>query len=223
VKSLKKYSLTAAILLLSVFCGYFNFAFSHANRVLLEEKFLDRQATVDILCDQIDYFVERDLDWNKYDYTLDMVFAIDTLAKHRGVYAELFNERLEGLSAQMPYFGDTPFTPHVYPEIIQTVTEHERGRMVVEIDREGVPKYDLHLYYRWIPTNKQHPNRLLVIIGVSKFSVDIGFDSWVAYGAIALILVAAAIIIANVIMLCRYGCIHHSRGGDCKWRSETSL
>jgi len=109
-----------------------------------------------------------------------------------------------------------------YPEIVSAIMSRENGTYKLWFDKEGATPHDLYIYYRWIPTDKSLDNRLLVMIGVSKYSVNTNIGAWITYGALALIIISAIFIIGAVILLCQLGYIYNNREGGGKWRSKTS-
>jgi len=106
-----------------------------------------------------------------------------------------------GLSDRTPLFDDAPFDPWEYSALVQAVSENERGEITVWFEKEGAIPHRLHLYFRWIPTDETLQNRLLMIVGVSKYSINTGIGSGVTYGAAALIAVSAVFIVGSVVLL----------------------
>ena len=219
-----KYLFIAVILVLVAFCGYFNYAFNCIYDTMLQEKIIDRQLDTDIVCTQIDKFIENDNDWNSYDYAsiLSAVAYFMDAAHRSGSYTELFDHNLNGLSKRSPLFEGAPFDPRDYPELIEAVNANESGHVTVSFDKVDVPEHDLHLYFRWIPTDNTLENRLIIITGVSKFSINTAIGDEIIYGAVVLIIITAIFNIGTVIMLCQLGYIRNLRKGSDKWRSRIS-
>ena len=218
-----KYLLPAALFVLAAFCAYFYFALNHYDTVLLEEKIYDRKFEMNLICDEIDRFAELDNDWGVYDYEHILSYVVEQIDATSGTYAELFRHDMSGISNRTPLFYNAPFDPMKYPEIVHAITQNENGEITVWFDQESVEAHDLHLYYRWIPTDKRLNNRLLVMIGVSKYSVSAKISAWITYGAVALIVVSSLFIVTTIILLCQLGYIWMARKGENKWRKKTYL
>ena len=213
----RKYLIAIALVILIAFCGFFYYAFAHVNDALLREKIIDRKFDVDLICDQIDHFVELDNDWEEYDYRTTLAYVVAEIDGTVGTYAELFDKDMNGVSERTPLYEGAPFDPREYPELMEAIRAKERGEMNVLFDKGAAP-HDMNIYFRWVPTDKTLTNRYLVIIGVTQVSVNTTISALLKYGAVALIVVAAIFIIGSVILLCRLGYIYQSRGGTDKWR-----
>ena len=198
----RKYLLISAIVILMMFCGYFYFAFNHINEILLKEKYSDRKFNIDLICDEIDHFVEFNNNWEDYDYGKILSNVVSKTDATLGTYAELFDEGLNSLSQRSPLYKDAPLDPKEYPELVGSVRSSMRGETSIWFDKEGAIPQTVHIYYRWVPTDNSSENKLLVILGVSKYSVDTSFESWIIYGAVSLIIISAVLIISAVVLLC---------------------
>jgi len=220
----RKYIFAVAILILIAFCWYFYFAFNHVENLLLHEKIIDRQFDTDLMCTQIDLFVDKSNDWGIYDYTSILSFIVSYMdaISGRSSYAELFNADFDSLSERSVFFTGAPFDLKEHPELIEEIRANETGNITVLFDKEGIPPHELYLYYRWIPTDSMVENRLLIITGVSKYSVNTDIGVEIIFGAVALIIVSAIFIISTVILLCQLGYIRTLRKGTNKWRSKIS-
>jgi len=227
-----KYILPAALLLLIVFAIYFTYVFDYADNKLIMEKYDARIMTTDVLCETIDTFVELSRDWNEYDY--DAVLAsitafIDASGEDASSYAELFDADLNSLSERTPYFPDTPFVLKDYQELEDAVIARESGRITLWFDKSDEP-HDIYLYWRWVPTDSTLNNRLLLVTGVTKYSVNNAITQDIKNGAILIVGLTAALIVAAAILLTLLGNVYDKRkssGDECKrevgeWRAEIS-
>ena len=216
----RKYLPALAILILAAFCMYFYLSLNNMSDTLLQEKIISRRFDVDLVCDEIDKFVEIDNDWNTYDYETILSYVVTEIDGTVGTYAELFDGHLNSLSERSPLFKGAPFDPREYPELIDFVKLNESGDMTVWFDKEGITPHDLYIYFRWVPTDKNLSNRLLVMIGVSKFSVDSNISVWVTYGAASLIVVSFVFIVTTVLTIIKYA--PNSGKGDSKCQKKKS-
>ena len=208
-----------AFLTLVAFCVYFYWAISHTEEMILQEKLTDLRFGADVVCDQIDHLATYNKDWGVYDYPALLARAVEKVDASEDTYAELFNADLDSISERTPFYEGAPFVPAEYPALISAMAVGERGEMTVWFDKPGVIPQDTHLYYRWVPSDTTAEDRLLVLVGASKYSIDNSFSAWITYGAIALILVTAVLITSAVVLLCRLGYIYEQRGGADKWKA----
>jgi len=214
----QKYLIAVTFLVLVAFCGYFYFAFSHVNNALLQEKIIDRQFEVNLICDEMDRFVEFDIDWDSYNYADILSYVVEQMDDTRGTYAILYDDDFNNLLDR-----DGLFPLHCYPDLISEILTSERGEMTIQLEHGGKPMHDVHLYYRWVPSDETLTGRMLVLIGVSKYSVDNNISDEIIYGAVILIIVTSLFILAMVIVLCQLGHIYTQREGADKWRKKTFL
>jgi len=139
-------------------------------------------------------------DWDAFEYAEVLSNVATQIDATGGTYCQLFDWSLMGLSDRTPLFDGAPFDPFEYPAIVQAVRENESGEASVWFEGKGIVPHRMHLYYRWVPTDGTLQNRLLMIVGVSKFSVNTGISSGVTYGAAALIAVSAVFIVGSVVL-----------------------
>jgi hypothetical protein len=71
-----------------------------------------------------------------------------------------------------------------------------------------------------VPTDAELDGRLLIMVGVSQFSIDTDIGEWLIWGAVALIVTTSAFIIGTVILLANLGHIYAQRKGADKWRKK---
>ena len=191
----------SAFLVLIGFCVYFSWAIPHVAEVLLEEKRISRQFDIDLICDEIDLYVEQDKNWETYRYRQILSHMVSKIDATPGTYAELFDDNFVTMSERTPLVDAAPFDPREYPQLNLAMKTQDRGEMKVWFDKKHIQPYDMHVYWRWVPTNHEHSHRLLVVIGVSKYSLDSSISGWITYGAVALIVTASMFIVGCVIFI----------------------
>lgn len=218
-----RYLLAVALAILIAFGVYFYIAFEHAESRLVAEKYNARIMTANVLCVTIDAFVDAGRDWEIYDYdaVIASVAAYIDASRDASSYAELFDSNLRSLSDRTPYNPLMPFDPNDYPELKEAVKQNEYGRMTVLLEHPDDP-HNIYLYYRWIPTDQTLENRLLLMTGVTKYSVNFHISQGLKYGAFALIVGTAVIVISATLLLVLLGSVHGMRGEGKKWRPATS-
>ena len=129
-------------------------------------------------------------------FITDMIGQID---REPGVYAEVFNRKLENLTPRNPSVQNTPFDPKVYDTFIPAVTANESGTIILPA-RKPFP-YDLNIYYRWIPSEYMGKERFLVVTGVSELTANVKPIAGVLYGTMVLIIISTLIIIGSLVLL----------------------
>jgi len=196
-----RYLLAAALLVLVLFCVYFAYALSTA---MVQEKFTDRKLEADLICDEIDDFLILDNDWGSYDYQSVLSKMVSQIDATVTSYAELFDEGLASVSVRTPLFNERPFDPKDYPGFLEAIGHNERGDIAISVGGGGgAPAYTQYMYFRWVPTDKTLSNRMLVVVGVSKYSLNNGIPPLIEYGAVALIIVSSIFIIGATILFCK--------------------
>ena len=112
----------------------------------------------------------------------------------------------------------TNFDPFTYEAVYKAVLEADSGELVVGFTPSTgstAGKYrDMHLYFRWMPEYAEKEQRYLVIVAVSKYSIQsssMTFVSFVLWGVIAVI-AAPAVYVSYV--AARLGVVRKLRKGD---------
>ena len=201
----RRVTLYIAYGIIVAFCLFFYFAITHGYEVLIREKFIDRQFEVDLIADKIDTMVDAKDDWDTYDYVELLTSIIERIDATGGTYAEIMDAGLNTVSARHPLRG-VLFRPLEHPAVVEAISNNERGELTVRFDGPGVRPlrpHDLNLYYRWIPTDASLNHRLLVIIGVSQYSIDTTFSVWITWGAAALLLITSFYMIQSSMLYYR--------------------
>ena len=174
----------------------FNFISDGIDDMLLREKLIEKQLEINLIAEQTDLFVDKDEDWDSaYEHYVDSIITtVELLDRVSMTYAAVFDENLENLSARSPSYEGSPFEPNLSAEYVQAVGEKESGNVVIPFTPPGSEERDMHLYFRWLPSDTALPHRILVVIAISKFTVDMGLASWLQIPAV--LLVVAVVIIA---------------------------
>ena len=165
---------------------YYNIFALNLSYYFLHEKIKDRQMMIDLICDIADN------DGNRESLT-EIINEIDSYGD-KGTYCELFDKDLNGLSDRTPHFSSFQFNPLVYSDFLRDVKINNRGKSELILNDKNIPDHVIYMYFRWIYRDTDEP--LLIVIGVSKFSVETDIDGWLKTGAW---LIAAAFSITGVI------------------------
>jgi len=195
----KGYLLTVALLILAMFAVYFYFIKKHINHLMLQERKTIIAYKVSYVCETVNFLVERDEDWGEYDYLSTLVFLTEKIDGEKDVYAELFDEQLNGLSRRITHTDDLVFYLEDYPDLIERVKVENDGQAIVkDYNRGKRPPHDVCVAWRWIPTDETYQHRFLLIAGVSKFSIIHTPEEWIDYGVIALFGLSSGVILCGI-------------------------
>ena len=217
-----KYLFLLAFLILIAFCVFFYFSSASLESSLVDEKFIDRKLDVDLMCGAIERLVAIRDDWGKFDYEAILRDIVESLDETSRTCNQLLDMDLNIIAARTPIFPHAPFVVTEYPSLVEAMLMNEYGECTIRFDKPGIPPHDVKVYYRWVPMDPLAENRLLVMAGVSRFTIDQDVIWLVAYGEAALIIVAAVFVLYAVIMTCRLGYIYNRREGENKWRPKIS-
>ena len=188
------------------------------EEALLHEKFVEKQQSIDLVSSQIDAYVATDADWGTYNYELILSAGLAEVDAQAFTYAALYDEHLDNVSARTPSYSSA-FEPLEEPEFKSKVLDSESGTHVMPYTPEDDVTRDMHIYYRWIPTDSQLDGRYLAIVAVSRFSVESILPGGVWILPLMLCAVTTLFITAAVWLLCYLGEIYVSRKGG-KWRGN---
>ena len=190
-----KISIAVGFLLLIGIGAYFVWTFIETKKALTEEVYLARKFQMDFVCDEIDSFVQASQNWSTNDYyrkvLQNIAYKLDVA---EGAYAELFDENLFGISRRNYFFAERPFDPRKYVEFMDAIKTEDSGELVLNYKPLKSKAHDLFIYYRWIPTDNTQKQRLLLVLGISEYSIK-------SSGKVPLALSYAALLIFNTICL----------------------
>ena len=198
----------------AIFTGFYvGSATGVISESLLQEKIVEKHLEIDLICSQIDAFIASDADWGAYDYEKSLQNSMAIIDEQPFTFAALYTERLEDVSRRTPSY-DTPFVPLDYPEFAKAIADNEQGDIVLVYAPGGDAKpRDMHVYYRWVPTDETLQGRYLLAVAVSQYSVTNKAIDWISLGNMPLIiinLISGGITVGLVAYL---GDIYRSRRG----------
>ena len=213
-KNTKRYALLGAIAVLIGFAVWFQMILNHMHDSLLQERIASVSHDVDFVCDTLDYLVERDEGWDIEKYQEVLVFLVSKMdaAADSRLYAELFDEQLNSISTRSPLFAGSPFDPREVPDLFAVLQSEESGYFLTEHTVQG-KAHDMHIQFRWIPTGDHH-NRVLLVVGVTKYAINTEIAVWVSWSVVAIMFVTAIFIVGSMMALtvekrrhrCKQGC-----------------
>ena len=214
-----RYLLLLPIVIAVLACVYFQNAIISINDTLLAEKLTEKQLELDLICNQVDMLIARDDDWERYNYEAMLEDSITLLDGLPMTYAAIFSQDLENLGARSPSYQEAfePFAASEY--LVEAVLSNEQGHAVIPFTPAESVERDMHLYYRWVPTDQSLNNRYLVMVAISRFSITNQVAEWVTKGAIVLISTVTVFNIIMVMLIAKLGWVYQARAGD-KYRKE---
>ena len=215
----KKYLLLVPILFLLVNALYFKKASQEINRALLEKKYNEVVAQVNMLAASVEADEART--WQEHERNI--IDSVEYLDKQYQVYAVAYVPDERGLELiTRRHYETSPFNPFEYGEFKASIKGSDSGKITIGYTPENQVYRDLHIYYRWMPVYSSPAERYLVVGGVSEHSVTVPIAEWVSMGQIISMLATFAINMALILLVIRLGRIYDRRGGD-KWRGEDGV
>ena len=208
---LLKCLLPCTLLIMIGFCAFFYDAFQQWEESLIQENFAGRRTLVDMMADNLDERVRRGMVWEE-DI---LVHAVSLIDEAKGTYAELFDSRLNSLSPRSPSFHGNPFQIKNHPGVVSQIMMQDRGDAIVPFAKDTASKpHALHLYWRWVPSDKTLENRYVVLLGVSKYSLDAEISNRLIYGTVILLVVTMLNNLGNALLMKLLGHFWLSRKKD---------
>ena len=181
---------------------------------LLHEKFAEKQQSIDLLAAQTDAYIDADA----IDYEHILAAGMAQIDAQAYTYAALYDAVLDNISARTPSYSSS-FEPLEDDTFRDTVMHSESGSYIMPYKPPDDVVRDMHIYYRWIPSDSTSGNRYVAIVAVSQYSVE----STLPVGVWVLPIVlcgATTLVITAAVWLLRYlGEIYVSRNGQ-KWRGN---
>jgi len=193
--------LLGALLILIGFAVYFQAARTRLSDALLREKVVAVENDVNYICAILDFLVERDGNWNKDKYKDVLAFATQQLDATPNIYAELLDEQFKTLSERIiPVDDRWRFDLKNYPDLINLLKKEDTGEYHVGVRGSDGTLLEVQLYWRWMPT-VSHEDRVLLIAGISHYSVSTQLAKGFNYGIIALFSISAVFVACSIVLL----------------------
>ena len=205
-----------------LYCVVVDAVFVKFNSLAFQEKFLEKQIELNLMCDQIDEFVEADSEWETYDYERVLAHNIKNIDELPMTFAALYDNRFDNVSVRHESYEGSPFNPMLDEHFNAAIRNHESGIFILPFTPEGEPTRDMHIYYRWVPTDKNLSGRYLAVIAISELSVSNNIGTTMRTLNIIFGVIMVAMVIALSMFAIRLGYYYESRGlidGE-KWRKE---
>jgi len=206
-KNTRRYLLTGAIFILMIFAACFQMLGEHAYYSLCQERFRAVERNIAYVCGTLDYLVAEDGNWDQGKYLSALKFIVERVDETPNVYAVLMDAHFEILSTQIILDDDKwSFDKDNHPDLLEAMLAEETGSIVVmsepfDAKLRPAPSVPVHLCWRWIPTGRQHENKVLCLVGITKHAVDTHLADWTAWCVVALLTVTAIFIVFSIMLL----------------------
>ena len=178
------------VVIIAIVAGGANIVSNGIDRMLLAEKLIEKQLEIDLIVEQTDSAIKKDNDWESaYKHYVDSVMiGMELIDRVHMTYAAVFDENLQNLSARSPSYDGHPFKPDIFPEFIEAVKSNESGKLVLPFTPAGSKERDMYLHFRWLPSDSALPHRLLVVVAISKYTINTRISMWVQIAASFLVI-----------------------------------
>ncbi|MCL2350991.1 MAG: hypothetical protein FWC55_00515 [Firmicutes bacterium] len=221
MNSRKKYLLLLPIILMICSSMFFKYANDEMMNVIMSEKFIELRAAVNMISTMVDRLVERDNDWETYDYSQDVVPLVEAADDRYATFAVLYNDQYQPVSQrQTAVLLDDPFA---YPNFVSSVKANNNGEVDLQVTDADKNVNNFKMYFQWLPTDAKYQHRYLVVAGLCEQSITVkpasllGIDMMLVIGATFfanLALVVMLIHSANKCRECAYNQNPAGRGSN---------
>ena len=156
--------------------------------MMLKEKLIEKQLTLQIISNQLDNIIKKDKDWiDAYRYYKDDIIAdVELIDKVPMTYAAVFDKELQNLSARSPSYEGSLFMPERFFVFIEAIHSNEKGVVVLPFAPAGDKTRDMHVYFRWMPSDSSLDQRFLVVVAISEYTINTTISVWMEILIVAL-------------------------------------
>ena len=204
-----RYLILIPLVFLLLNAVYYRYMMAEINNKLLQEKFNQVIADVDILGQSISEFVNTDHDWGVYDYADKVCKLTATIGNLPNTIADVYRKTEFGLvMLSQRAAGQKSFDPLLYQQFNAAVAKQEHGQLVLNWTADNQKIQHMYVYFRWIPTGPKYENRFLVVVAVSQQSITTPMALWVSAGQWASMAITFLLETWLVLLVCSLGRIH---------------
>ena len=178
------------ILVAVVILVVFNVISNEIENMLLAEKLIEKHFQVALIAEQTERFIEKGDDWtSEYDYYIGTILvSLEMIDALEMTYAAVFDQDLANLSVRSPSYEGSAFEPTVSPEFVDAVKTNELGDYVLPFTPKGSKERDMYIHYRWLPAESALENRVLIVVAISKYTINTRISTWIQIIAILLVI-----------------------------------
>jgi hypothetical protein len=192
---------TIALIIALVSAAMFWYLFAEIDRETLHEKLIAVERELNVIVGDIQYEVDKDADWNQYDYDSKVSNSMSEIDSHHMTFACAYKRigtQYENISARTPSYEDSPFDPFASKDFVAAIKERTEGTVIIPFTPTGAKQRDMYTHFRVVPNPEQVADPYLLVIAVSKYSVTAEAAGWLSYMAafivILIMLIPAAFI-----------------------------
>ena len=160
------------------------------ERMLLSEKMVEKAGSIDLITEQADSFARHNGGWDTgHEVYLDTLLAsIEMIDRMPMTYAALFDKDLRNVSARSPSYEGSPFEPNMNPKFVEAVRANDSGDFQMPFTPPGAQEREMYIHYRWLPSDEGVTNRFLVVVAISRYTINTSIASWTHIAAIGFLL-----------------------------------
>ena len=144
---------------------------SAIEMLLLQEKAHERRQQTEFIHAMMDTFIEKDINTDQRGDIL--IAAVAYIEAHfDSTYAQVYDAQLNPLNdLHLGIGGGQKHDPLDYPEFVEAILNNEAGDLVYWYETPQAGGRNVYMTFRWMPTDQDHPERFLVAVGISKYSI----------------------------------------------------
>ena len=167
----KKWLLLIPFLVLAFLLWFQAISGSAIEQLLLREKAHERRQHTEFIHAMMETFIEKGINTDSRGYIL--VAAVTYIeANFDSTFAQVYDGRLNPLNVLHPGIGGgLKHDPLDYPEFVDAVLNNEAGDLVYWYETPQAGGRDVYMTFRWMPTTPDNPDRYLVAVGISRYSI----------------------------------------------------
>jgi hypothetical protein len=201
LQSKMKYLLLIPLIVSLIMLTFFSAAYDEIVREKHAVKFDTVKRSLNYIVSVVDRFVEADDDWDAYDYGSVLTSVFEGIDEASAIRVLLLDQDLTPISGTFIDDLGTPFDLLGCDDFVEAVKEgHDRGELTVVVDDGDQPPYELHIYYKRIPTG-DYNNKLIAVYGVSRYALFDNFATWLIWGTVGLVLMTVVLQIWMILFI----------------------
>ena len=185
-----KILLLILIIVAAVILVVFNVISNGIENMLLAEKLIEKHFQVALIAEQTESFIQKGDDWtSEYNHYIDTILvSLEMIDALEMTYAAVFDYNLENLSVRSPSYEGSAFEPTVSSEFVEAVKTNELGDFILPFTPKGSETRDMYIHYRWLPKDNALENRVLIVVAISKYTINTRISTWIEIIAILLVI-----------------------------------
>jgi len=167
----KKWLLLIPFIVLAFLLWFQAISGSAIEQLLLQEKAHERRQHTEFIHAMMETFIEKGINTeHRGDILVAAVTYIE--ANFDSTFAQVYDGQLNPLNNLHPGIGGgQKHNPLDYPEFVYAVQNNEAGDLIYWYETPQAGGRDVYMTFRWMPTAPDNPERFLVAIGISKYSI----------------------------------------------------